>query len=548
MAERDVYYAVPEKVTASQILKRLQDMGYGYATEGVRRGSLVYYDTQDGVLFGDSYRLRQCRWRMGGGAASGESHTAPPSIEESEDDVRSWQLLRGGALFLSQPDRDGKIPGNGVIADRLSTLCGMDRLHPCLESRVSEQLLAIFPPRPTVDGHPGSDAGAAPNPRLRLESWSFKSPFRDDRSAAGMYVGVDRGENEAEGDYLEALLRDHVELLPVDFEPLRSGLEAIGLALPGTPVPPRYRLTTGDSVFTAIGKILGQQAYKMRGNMEGTIQDLDPEFLHDLRVATRRARFALKLFKKILGEERASVLRRELSWVARSLGKVRDIDVFRETFTEQFKKIGAGDKVIRDIFGYYGGRRHRYLEQVRESLLSTRYEKLLEALTGLEEEVLAAGEQGGGRIVSLVPKLVGKVLDGMEEWLKRSGESLTAEDLHALRIEFKGLRYTTEFFNDLYAPGMGAVIRQFVRFQDCLGLHQDAQVAMDTLRGLSERATRNRAASVEKLLGIGSLIQVQRDIQERQRIEFLGMWGQFPARVKELRKLLKSGKFYRQPF
>ena len=92
---------------------------------------------------------------------------------------------------------------------------------------------------------------------------------------------------------------------------------------------------------------------------------------------------------------------------------------------------------------------------------------------------------------------------------------------------------------------MSSVIRGFVKFQDCLGLYQDAQVAMETLRELAEETAGRPKAPAQLLLGIGSLIQVQREIQEKQKLEFLNRWDRFPVQVKELQKLLKSGKFYR---
>ena len=49
----------------------------------------------------------------------------------------------------------------------------------------------------------------------------------------------------------------------------------------------------------AARKVVGQQALKMRVNVQGTLEDLDPEYLHDLRVATRRLRSALRLFAEL---------------------------------------------------------------------------------------------------------------------------------------------------------------------------------------------------------------------------------------------------------
>jgi len=58
----------------------------------------------------------------------------------------------------------------------------------------------------------------------------------------------------------------------------------------------------------------------------GTALGEDPEQLHQMRVSTRRARAALRVFDSVLP---ASLLeaRDELPWVAQALGAVRDMDV-----------------------------------------------------------------------------------------------------------------------------------------------------------------------------------------------------------------------------
>ena len=122
--------------------------------------------------------------------------------------------------------------------------------------------------------------------------------------------------------------------------------------------------------------------------------------------------------------------------------------------------------------------------------------------------------------------------------------SLSVNDLHELRIEFKGLRYTTEFFSDLYTKEMRKTIGEFVQFQDCLGLYQDAQVATESLRKFSEKMMKKGSVSVDVIIGVGGLIQIQREIQEKQHSQFLDMWNKFPRLIKEIRRLLQTGKFH----
>ncbi len=55
---------------------------------------------------------------------------------------------------------------------------------------------------------------------------------------------------------------------------------------------------------------------------------------------------------------------------------------------------------------------------------------------------------------------------------------------HRLRIRCKALRYALEFHADVYGPATRRVIRDLVSLQDILGDHQDADVAVEWLRGL----------------------------------------------------------------
>jgi len=53
----------------------------------------------------------------------------------------------------------------------------------------------------------------------------------------------------------------------------------------------------------------------------------DEEDVHDMRVATRRMRAALRLFRDYLPKRTTARMMRELRWIALALGEVRDLDV-----------------------------------------------------------------------------------------------------------------------------------------------------------------------------------------------------------------------------
>src|SRR5262245_50429545 len=80
-----------------------------------------------------------------------------------------------------------------------------------------------------------------------------------------------------------------------------------------------------------------------------------PEDIHQLRIATRRLRTALRLFRHLLPAKQAESLRKELRWFARALGDVRDLDVYAENFRayaqtlppEQLPELGGYELHLR---------------------------------------------------------------------------------------------------------------------------------------------------------------------------------------------------------
>ena len=52
----------------------------------------------------------------------------------------------------------------------------------------------------------------------------------------------------------------------------------------------------------------------------------DPEAVHQMRVAVRRLRAAISIFKAMAADERGDAVRRDLRWLATQLGEARDLD------------------------------------------------------------------------------------------------------------------------------------------------------------------------------------------------------------------------------
>jgi CHAD domain-containing protein len=338
--------------------------------------------------------------------------------------------------------------------------------------------------------------------------------------------------------HLATYLRDRLTLSPTHGDLCRAALQALGLAEPGAPLPTTLRIGLKDPLTLAARKVVGQQVLKMKANVKGTLEDLDPEYLHDLRVACRRLRSALRLFAAALGAKRSEMLRLELSWIARQLGSVRDLDVFILNLREQAQRLGEGGSVAEMLVDVLGRRRRPERAALDASLTSRRFRALLHRLEALAASPPPRIVRGvpGGTVAEAAPALITRA----QKRVLKLGRAITpdspAADLHRLRILFKRLRYACEFFREAFADltagqdPLADYIEGMVRFQDCLGEHQDAVVAIGRIQELASDMIRGGALSPDQLLNLGSLIQVQREITKDRRDRLLALWGQFDKR------------------
>jgi CHAD domain-containing protein len=87
-------------------------------------------------------------------------------------------------------------------------------------------------------------------------------------------------------------------------------------------------------------KILRTRFNEMTAFEEGTLKGEDIEFLHDMRVASRRVQAVLKIFRGAFPKKLYMNEYEQVRLLIRTLGVVRDYDVF----IEKLEKLRAGSK------------------------------------------------------------------------------------------------------------------------------------------------------------------------------------------------------------
>jgi len=331
-------------------------------------------------------------------------------------------------------------------------------------------------------------------------------------------------------------------LRPCSQPTLCRGLALVGAAPTTLAEDDSLKLRPDDRAVDAAYRVLRRHFGRMLWNEPGTRLGLDPEYLHDMRVATRRMRAALRLFRGTLPPGRVTVLRRELRWLGNALGRVRDLDVYLMSLTAAAGHLPAG---MRDGLDVYLNHVRTSRGQARRAMLralsTKRYAQLVQSL----ERFLTAGPpHEPARAVAARPlprvarKLVRTRLKRVLQEGRAAGRKSTDEELHRLRIRCKRLRYACEFFQDVYGAPSREFARRVRRLQDLLGLHQDAVVAS---RALGEFVTADSPPTANSSDARGAVDALREHYAEQARVarrRFFAAWREFNR--KKVRSPLKQ--------
>jgi CHAD domain-containing protein len=280
-------------------------------------------------------------------------------------------------------------------------------------------------------------------------------------------------------------------------------------------------------------------------NEPGTRLGEDIEALHDMRVATRRLRAAMAVFRPFL-TPRMLAFRDEFGQVARALGEVRDLDVQLERMAE-WRASFPPDRVhlLDGIEALLRKRRAAARRRMLQVLDSRRYERLCARFAA----ALRAGPPksfapGRTPVLAVAPDLVERRYRKVRKLGDRIKKTSPPEAYHLLRIEAKKLRYALEFVgNGIYGKPALEFSARVTALQDLLGLHQDAYVAIEMLEELA--ASAGRRLEPGTLMAMGMLAERYRAHAEELRAKFPSVYRQLAG--PEWKKLLRLMEAQRPP-
>jgi CHAD domain-containing protein len=317
--------------------------------------------------------------------------------------------------------------------------------------------------------------------------------------------------------------------------PLDAALAAAGLRAEAYSNKINVRLDPDMTARAALRAVLLQLLDTLEANVPGTIRDIDTEFLHDLRVAVRRTRSALKLAGDVLPAGLPARFRPEFKWLGDLTTPTRDLDVYLLNYDEMAGALVSATPAELEPFHAHLARR-RVIEQraLARGLRSARFLRLASewrsALTGLS--VPRTGERTADLAARRLRRAHRRVL--------RQGRAISAdspaEQLHDLRKRCKELRYLLEIFASVFDPqAYQRALKDLKGLQDCLGEFQDRQVQQEELREFADQMMADREMPATALLAMGELAGGIGRAQRRARDEFADRFGEFASPASERR-------------
>lgn len=240
----------------------------------------------------------------------------------------------------------------------------------------------------------------------------------------------------------------------------------------------------------------------------------DPEGVHQMRVAVRRMRAAIKADGRHLPD--GVRLQTELRWLGSSLGAVRDLDVLLDHIHTQAADFDDADAAaVEQLIAGLVDDRQAARQRMLTVLGGRRYRALRVALAAaVTSPVVELSDEDGPEPDALVD-VVRKPLRTLVRKAGRLGEDPPDDDLHELRIHGKRLRYAAELAEPAKPKKVGGLIRATKRLQEILGDHQDAVVAEEQVRRLL--ADLGPAADTRIAFVAGRLVERERAKRAEQR-------------------------------
>ena len=308
------------------------------------------------------------------------------------------------------------------------------------------------------------------------------------------------GKSREDGfDSFVDFVQKHFALTPVFTSKFVRGLESIIAQTHGNvaAITPTMTLAAGGRL------LLHQQLLQIMLNEQGVHGSKDPEYVHQMRVAIRRARAAMRLCRGVFTEKELAPHIKGLKQLGRVLGAVRDLDVavanLRTFSRTQPESQHSGLKLLRkelkirrrhaqaNLFAHLNSKQHRKFIK--------RFATFCAAPNTVNVEQPASQDAViPTQVRHTLPSIIVAAYSAVRAYeVAMMGQQIPPlETFHNLRIQAKYLRYLIEFTQHLLGDEGATLAAQLRALQEHLGDLNDAHVEGERLHQWQAQLHDNR--------------------------------------------------------
>lgn len=284
----------------------------------------------------------------------------------------------------------------------------------------------------------------------------------------------------------------------------------------------KVALDAGAALADAFAVIAHNCLRQYRLNEDILLDRPNPEAVHQARVALRRLRSAMTLFKDVLGPERR-LLSDRLRDLARVLGDARDLDVLAE-------RVEPGPLFDR----LSKARDKAYAAMTRELGRKATHRLPLDLAEWVAVGAWRSDPETARLRETPLPVFAARALDRARDKLRKHGKhlaDLSPEDRHQVRKDAKKLRYAVEFLATLFPEEKKrrkAFVKALKRLQEALGIINDAVAAHERLAALKLDTTPEGEAFLARGEEGQDALLEEAATARHELLEVAPFWGELP--------------------
>src|SRR6266446_1133142 len=282
--------------------------------------------------------------------------------------------------------------------------------------------------------------------------------------------------------------------------------------------------------------ILRSLLHVIKCNEEGVKNDIDTEFLHDFRVAIRRTRSVLGQIKEVFPADVTARFQKDFAYLGSVTNRVRDLDVYllrKERYTALLPAQVRPD--IAPLFAHLQRERAIAFRTLVRRLRSKTYADIVcrwDAFLAQPPAEDTSAANASRPILEVARKRIRRRCRSVVQLGTDLLAATDGQQLHALRIACKKLRYVLEFFVSLFPGKKTAILVEHLRtLQDNLGRWHDLLVQQEDLRHFAMTFSGPDQQAHNTLRAIDSLINILEEEKQTVGQALPAIFAAFASRV-----------------